>query len=150
MKRDEVVAAPEAVDLVRLYFAGWCRCGGVQDEEVIAFVLVGLGTLFAAKGILQSQLVEGELLAQQSQVFIGRGLDVEPQQGRTVAQEAVDLLRVDFANCLAHVGDGAARRHSGYKPSTMRASTRYRTSPVASTRVMINGVEATAGSMPRR
>lgn len=42
------------------------------------------------------------------------------------------------------------KRSQGYSPSTIPATTKYTSSPLASTRVVMKGALITAGSMPSR
>lgn len=97
----QVMSTSEAMDLPGDQPSVRVQRRGIQHDEIVVGVLVDLGALAAPQRIFESELVKSEFRAQQVDVVRGGVLDVQPDQVPPVAQQLVDLARIDLARSLA-------------------------------------------------
>jgi hypothetical protein len=87
--------------------------GAEHDEEREVVVLLDLGSLPELARVFESQRVQGERIAQQLEVGLGRAVDVEPEKD-AVSEPRLDAFRVDIRLDGSPGVDGWPRLNRAY------------------------------------
>ena len=86
---------------------------GVQHHEERAVVLLELGSLVGAMGILDGEIVQGELALDDAQELFARLEQPDPDELLGLLEDLADVLERDLTHAAA-VGVGCARDDSAH------------------------------------